>query len=216
MGFSGFGEQVVDFYEGLAADNSKVYWDGHKSVYAADVRAPMVALLEELESEFGKGAVFRPHRDVRFAKDKSPYKTHCGAVIEQGRGGGAYYVQVSAEGLTIGGGSYAMASDQLARYRTAVDGDTAGPALEKILETLSGQGWEILGDRLKTRPRGVDPGHPRLELLRHRSIYTMRSWDPDDVLHEPETLDRVRAGWRQLRGFNEWCADHIGVSDQGW
>src|SRR4051812_28438083 len=89
-----------------------------------DVRAPMEALLAELTPEFGpgfgEGKVFRPYRDVRFAKDKTPYKTHCGAVIEQGRGGGAYYVEVSSAGLRVGGGCFHLQSDQLARFRQAV------------------------------------------------------------------------------------------------
>jgi uncharacterized protein (TIGR02453 family) len=216
MTFRGFGEQVVDFFEGLLADNSKVYWNAHKPTYLADIREPMEALLAELEPEFGAGKVFRPYRDTRFAADKSPYKTHCGAVVEQGRGGGAYYVEVSADGLAVGGGSYVMAPDQLARFRTAVDGDIAGAALEKLLAELVDDGWELRGEVLKTRPRGVAVDHPRLALLRHRSIFVMRHWEPDDTLHERVCLDRVRDGWRTVRGFNDWCADHIGLSARPW
>jgi len=154
--FAGFGEHAVEFYDGLMADNSKPYWDDNLAVYRADVRAPMEALLAELAPEFGpnfgEGKVFRPHRDVRFAADKSPYKTHCGAVIEQGRGGGAYYVELSCAGLRAGGGCFHLASDQLARFRQAVDTDIHGKALEKILASLRKTGWEIKGDALKTKP----------------------------------------------------------------
>lgn len=216
MTFTGFGEYAVDFFDGLAADNSKVFWDANKSTYAADVRAPMDALLAELEPEFGAGKVFRPYRDTRFSKDKTPYKTHCGAVVEQGRGGGAYYVEIGVDGMRIGGGSYAMAPDQLARYRAAVAGELAGQALEQIIAALTGSGWRLRGDVLKTKPRGFDLDHPRIELLRHRSIFVMREWKPDDGLHERTCLQRVRKGWKQVREFNEWCADHIGVSEQSW
>lgn len=214
--FDGFGEHAVDFYDGLAADNSKVYWEDHKHVYASDVRAPMEALLAELEPEFGglgEPKIFRPYRDVRFSKDKVPYKVQCGGVIEQGRGGGAYYVAISAEGLMVGGGCFHLESDQLARFRTAVDEDRRGGALEKILAKLRKVGWEIRGDQLKTKPRGYDAEHPRIELLRHRSVYAMRQWEPDDVLHERGSLDRVRKAWREVRAFNEWAADHVGVSE---
>jgi Conserved hypothetical protein (DUF2461). len=68
--------------------------------------------------------------------------------------------------------------------------------------------------RSRTRPRGVDPEHPRLELMRHKSLYGWRSWPPDDVLHESGALDRVVAAWRSLRPLADWLADHVGPSDQ--
>lgn len=216
--FTGFGEYAVDFYDGLEADNSKSYWDQNVAVYQGDVRAPMEALLKELSTEFGQGfgegKVFRPYRDVRFAKDKTPYKTHCGGVIEAGRGGGAYYVELGPAGLRVGGGCFHLASDQLARFRTAVDTELHGPALEKILATLRRGGWDINGDRLKSRPRGFAEEHPRIDLLRYRSVYAARTWEPADFLHEREALERVRKSWRQLRAFNEWARDHVGPSEQ--
>ncbi|MBK1788646.1 DUF2461 domain-containing protein [Prauserella cavernicola] len=217
MRFGGFGEYAIDFYDGLVVDNSKPYWDANVATYKSDVRAPMEAMLAELAPEFGEGfgegKVFRPYRDVRFAKDKTPYKTHCGGVIEQGRGGGAYYVEVGPDGLRVGGGCFHLAADQLARYRQAVDTEIHGAALEQVLATLRRQGWEIAGDALKTKPRGFDADHPRLDLLRHRSVYAVRVWEPDDALHERTCLDRVRKAWRQLRPFNEWARDHVGPSE---
>ncbi len=216
--FSGFGEHAVDFYDGLVADNSKSYWTDNKSTYLEDVRAPMEALLAELSGEFatdfGKATVFRPYRDVRFAKDKTPYKTHCGGVIEPGRGAGAYYVELSPAGIRVGGGCFHLQSDQLRRFRTAVAEDIHGPALAKILTKLEKGGWEIKGDRLATRPRGYDADHPRLDLLRYRSVHAIRVWPPDDTLHERELLSRVRTAWRALRPFNEWARDHVGISEQ--
>ncbi|GLY42408.1 TIGR02453 family protein [Amycolatopsis sp. NBRC 101858] len=215
--FSGFGEYAVDFYDGLVEDNSKPYWDDHVETYKTDVRAPMEALLAELAPEFSDGfgepKVFRPYRDVRFAKDKTPYKTHCGAVVEQGRGGGAYYVEVGPEGLRAGGGCFHLAADQIARFRKAVDTELHGEALEKILKKLEKAGWEIRGDRLKSKPRGFDADHPRLDLLRYRSVYAVRVWEPDDVLHERGALDRVKKAWLQLREFNEWARDRVGPSE---
>jgi uncharacterized protein (TIGR02453 family) len=216
VGFTGFGEHAIDFYDGLVADNSKAYWTDHKHIYADDVRAPMEALLAELAGagkefgEFGKCKVFRPYRDVRFAADKSPYKTHCGGVVEQARGGGAYYVQVSPDGLLIGGGSFHMAPGQLARYRTAAADERRGAELAGLLATLVTQGWAVRGERLKTAPRGFAADHPRIELLKHRSVYVVRHYEPDDGLHDRTTLDRVRKGWRQVRALNEWAADHVG------
>ncbi|TDC89645.1 DUF2461 domain-containing protein [Saccharopolyspora aridisoli] len=218
MRFEGFGDGVVEFYEGLLADNSKAYWADNQRLYAEHVRAPMEALLAELEPEFasgfGRGKVFRPYRDVRFSRDKSPYKTHCGAVIELGRGSGAYYVEVGPEGMVVAGGCYHTESDQLARYRTAVDTEVHGEELRRLLDVLAEQGWEIAGTTLQTRPRGFAPDHPRLDLLRHKTLYAARSWEPDDVLHERGCLQRVRESWEAVRELNQWCADHIGVTEK--
>jgi uncharacterized protein (TIGR02453 family) len=207
MGFTGFGEAVVDFYEGLEADNTKAYWADHRAVYDEQIRPPMLALLADLEPEFGGSGtpkVFRPHRDVRFSADKTPYKTHQGAIA------GAHYVQVSADGLMAAAGYYRMAPAQVARYRTAVDDDRRGSELEEIVAGLRADGFTVAGDRLKTRPRGIDPDHPRLDLLRHRSLFAWRSWPPGEELHAPELADRVRTTWRRLVPLARWLDDHVG------
>ena len=69
--FTGFPEAALDFYDDLEMDNTKSYWEAHKAMYLEAVKAPMVALTETLEPEFGAAKVFRPHRDTRFAKEKS-------------------------------------------------------------------------------------------------------------------------------------------------
>lgn len=214
--FHGFGEHAVEFYDGLGADNSKAYWTDNKHVYESDVREPMAALLADLLpefAEFGTAKVFRPYRDVRFAADKTPYKTHCGGVIEPARGAGAFYVQLGSDGLLVAGGSFHMTPTQVARYREAVADDRRGERLVAVVAALEKAGWEVHGERLKTTPRGYPADHPRIELLRHRSLYVGRVYDPDDVLHEPAAARRVRDGWRRIRALNEWVADHVGMPE---
>ncbi|RZT85250.1 uncharacterized protein (TIGR02453 family) [Pseudonocardia sediminis] len=206
--FAGFGEYAVEFYDGLVADNSKAYWTDQRETYERDVRGPMTALLADLEPEFGAGKVFRPYRDVRFSHDKTPYKTHCGGYASP------FYVEVSTEGLMAAGGYYGMAPDQVARYRAAVDDERRGEDLRARLQEAEATGLTVGGERLKTRPRGVDPGHPRLELMRHKGLHVSRRWPPDDVLHGPGARDRVRKVWRAARPLSEWLADHVGPSEQ--
>ena len=208
-GFAGFGEDAVEFYDGLLADNSKAYWTDHRAVYERDVLAPMQALLATLEPEFGAGKIFRPYRDVRFARDKSPYKTACGATV------GPFYLQLSAEGLMAAGGGYRWAPDQVARFRTAVDDERRGADLQARLAavaaaTVDGVAPTLAGDRLATRPRGVPPDHPRLDLLRHRSLYAHWAWPPDDALHDAAAARRVAAAFRAVRPLTEWLDDHVG------
>jgi len=208
MGFAGFGERLVDFYDGLEADNSKAYWTDHRGVYEEHVRAPMAALLAELEPEFGTGKIFRPYRDVRFSPDKTPYKTHCGATV------GGYYVQAGADGIMIAGGYYQMAGDQIQRYRVAVDEQRRGEDLRRRLKVITTAGLTVAGDTLATRPRGVDPEHPRLELLRHRSLYASRRWPGEELMLGPELVGEVAAHWRTLVPLVEWLADHVGPTER--
>jgi len=204
MGFSGFPDEAFEFYEGLAADNSKTYWTARKQVYEQAIRMPLIALTAELEPEFGAAKIFRPYRDVRFSKDKSPYKTQQGAYTDQG-----FYVAVDADGLMVAGGLYGPSPDQLARFRVAVDAGSSGEALVKIVEQLRIDGFEIAGDRLKTRPRGIAEDHPRLELLKHRSLYAHKGWPPEPWVHTSASVDRIREEWRALRPFQEWTAEHV-------
>ena len=209
MTFSGLPDEAFWFYEGLEADNSRGYWQAHRDTYDQHVRAPVQALCDALEGEFGPAHLFRPHRDVRFSRDKSPYKTHQGAfvAVEDGIG---YYLQVAADGLLVAAGFRSHAPDQVERYRAAVDDETAGRRLEEIVDALVSAGFETGGDRLATRPRGTPPDHPRLDLLRHRSLTASRHWPPEPWVHTTAVLDRVRDAWHETAPLVDWVATHVG------
>ena len=99
MAFRGWPSEALAFFEGLEADNSKAYWQDHKGDYEHFVLRPMTELLADLEPEFGEGRIFRPYRDVRFSRDKSPYKTNIAATLSEGG-----YISFSADGLGAGSG----------------------------------------------------------------------------------------------------------------
>lgn len=208
--FVGISSEAFGFYQTLATNNTREWWTAHKSDYERLVRDPMVALLAELEAEFGHGHLFRPHRDTRFAKDKTPIKEHQGAVvaIEDAMG---YYVQISATGLTVGGGWYAAAGQQMQRYRNAVESPVVAE-LERMLAQLARK-FTVDGDPVKTRPRGVAADHPKLELMRYRKITAMREYPAQDWIDTPKTLTAVRSDWRALRPLLEFLADQVGPAE---
>ena len=214
MSFTGFPDEGLVFYEGLEADNSRTYWTEHKADYEAHIRAPFQALLDEVAPEFGTPKVFRPYRDVRFSADKTPYKTHQGAVVRPAEGVlGAWYVQLSAEGLMVGGGVWRLESDQVARYRRAVTDGVQGPRLVAEVERLTAAGYGIGGDRLVRPPKGFEvDDEVRADLLLHKALTAYRRWDPEDWLHERAALDRVRTAWRDFVPLNRWLADNVGVT----
>jgi uncharacterized protein (TIGR02453 family) len=207
MEFTGFPVAALDFYDDLEVDNTRSFWEKHKHVYEESVRGPMAALCAALGPEFGEAKIFRPYRDVRFAKDKTPYKTHQGGYVRVADSTG-WYVEVSPRGVRTGSGFYEASSGRLAAFRAAIDDDRTGRELLTILGALEKAGFEVGGDRLKTSPRGYPADHPRIELLRHRSMTVGRSLGFDPVIHTPGLLDAVRADWRSMRPFVEWVAEH--------
>ena len=208
-GFAGIPVAALDFYDDLELDNTKSFWAAHKATYESAVRGPMTALAQALEDEFGSAKVFRPYRDVRFAKDKTPYKTHQGVFVQRGPATG-FYVQVAAPGVRVGVGYYETSGPLLARIRSAIAEERRGTELEGILRKLQDSGWELGGDRLKTTPRGYDADHPRIELLRHKSMSLGKSYGFEPFIHTPELLDRVREDWREASPFVDWVSDNAG------
>ncbi len=209
--FAGFGPGATRFYEELAANNTREWFHANRRWYEDDVRAPLEHLLADLAGEFGEGKVFRPNRDTRFSKDKSPYKTAAAAVIERsGDGAHSLYLQLSAEGLMVAGGAYMLPSDLLARMRAAIDDDRAGPELERIVGDLRDRGATAgTHDELKTAPRGYPKDHPRIELLRWKGVIAWFDHPPGPWLSTAEARDRVVEGWRAIAPLNAWLDAHV-------
>src|SRR5690242_13953185 len=113
MTFEGFPVAALDFYDDLELDNTKSFWEAHKGVCKESVAAPMKALTAALEQEFGSAKIFRPYRDVRFAKDKTPYKTHQGAFVGVAPATG-WYLELSARGVRTGAGFYEASGERMA------------------------------------------------------------------------------------------------------
>lgn len=206
MGFSGWSPEAVEFFEGLAADNTKAYWSAHKARYEQSVREPMAELLDELSGEFGPGRIARPYRDIRFRADKSPYKTEIYATLD--RGG---YVRFGADGLTAALGYYLMTAAQLERYRRAVDDETAGARLFGLVKRLRGEGLQVGGGQtLKTAPRGYPGDHPRIELLRYKGLICWRQWPAAPWLGTAKARDRVAGFLRTAAPLHHWLARQVG------
>jgi uncharacterized protein (TIGR02453 family) len=208
MAFTGWPEEALDFYDGLQADNSKTYWLAHKHVYEGSVLAPMTELLAELEPDHGPGRVFRPYRDVRFSKDKSPYKTAIGAHVGDG------YLQLSAAGLAAGSGMYEMMPDQLERYRRAVAADLSGHDLERLIAELRAHDIGVEGrDKLKTAPRGHSADHPRIELLRYKGLVAWKEWPVEPWLGTAAARTVIAEFFVVTRPLGDWLDQNVGPSE---
>jgi uncharacterized protein (TIGR02453 family) len=206
VAFRGWSSDAVSFFEGLEAENSKVYWQAHKSDYEHLVLRPMEELLTELGPEFGEGKVFRPYRDVRFSRDKSPYKTNIAATLSEGG-----YISFSADGLGVGTGYYMMASDQLDRFRRAIDDDRTGAELEKLVKALEKKDIEVTGhESLKTAPKGYAKDHPRIELLRQKGLIAWKHWPVGSWLGSAQAKKRVVDVLHAAQPLCSWLDKQVG------
>lgn len=215
MKFTGWPAELYEFYDGLDEDNSRDYFHAHKAMYEQSVRGPMELFLASAQREFGSAHIFRPNRDVRFSKDKRPYKDHCGAVIGENATTGVQYVQVNGHGVLAASGYYMMATDQIARYRAAVHDETTGPELSDILSAARKAGLSIGSVDLKRVPTPYDKDHPRGELLRHKSVTVAREWSQPTWLHSARAATEILKVWRAAAPLGEWLARCVGASETG-
>jgi uncharacterized protein (TIGR02453 family) len=205
--FQGIPAGAFAFYAELEDNNNREWWLEHKDSYTSLVRDPITALFAELEPRFGPGKIFRPNRDIRFSQDKSPYKTAQGAFASAQEGVG-YYLQLSADGLLVGGGYHSHSPAQLVRFRNSVDASGTGESLRHIIDTVSAAGFAIEGEKLKTVPRGYDRDHPRGELLKHKSLSAGMELGQPAWLETPGAAQEIAALWEKLRPLVDWVSRH--------
>ncbi|WP_285249921.1 DUF2461 domain-containing protein [Pseudarthrobacter sp. fls2-241-R2A-168] len=205
--FQGIPAGAFEFYQELQENNTRQWWQENKDRYQTLVREPFLALLAGLEPRFGPGKIFRPNRDIRFSQDKSPYKTAQGAFASVQEGVG-FYLQVSADGLLVGGGYHSHTPAQLARYRNSVDASGTGESLRHIVEAVAAAGFMVEGEKLKTVPRGYPQDHPRAELLKHKSLSAATDLGQPAWLATPAALQEIAALWDELRPLVDWVGRH--------
>lgn len=206
---AGIDPDAFTFYAELADNQTKEWWLANKQRYDTRVKAPVERLVDALGGEFGPLKIFRPYKDVRFSADKRPYKDHLGLATADDSAA-TYYLQLSRQGLMLAGGLYQPAREQLARFREIVDDNRLVGDLEATLEEVGESGFTIMAsDALATAPRGFTVDHPKIELLRLKRLAIAAEHTPADWMTGPELVDRVRAGWRTVRVWNDWIAENL-------
>lgn len=206
--FRGWPEECQRFFIGLELDNSKKYFDANRATYEVAVRGPMVALIASLEDKYGPGKVFRANRDIRFSKDKSPYKTNiAGYAGMEGNGG---YLSLDARGLTVASGRYEFTPEELNKYRKKVAAEAAGAKLAGIVAKLERAGYKIGGEELKRVPPGFPPDHPRERLLRRKLIYVYKNFGLQPWLGSAEARKQVIKVFKDADPLNDWMKRNVG------
>ncbi|TMC10724.1 MAG: DUF2461 domain-containing protein [Chloroflexi bacterium] len=205
--FKGWPEDFQRFFIGLELDNSKKYFEANRRTYEDSVKGPMAALLESLEPDFGPGKVFRANRDIRFSKDKSPYKTNIAADVGMGAKGG--YLSLDARGFTVATGRYMMSSEEIAKFRKKVAADGSGAKLAAIVSRLEKSGYDIGGEELKRVPPPWPQDHPRAELLRRKSLYVWKNYGLKPWLGSSSARKYVVKTWTDAQPLNDWFKKNL-------
>jgi uncharacterized protein (TIGR02453 family) len=223
--FAGFDRNAMQFWHELASEMSKDWFVANKQRYERQWVAPMTVLLDDVARrlapayrplKLGAPKVMRIYRDVRFAKDKTPYKTHIGAVITVagkavGEGGNAaMYVHVGLDEEFVGVGCYQFDAAKLAKWRKAVAG-APGAALQPLIGKLRKAGYVVGGhDDYKKMPRGFDPDHPRAELLKMKGLTGGFPEIPRGMLCKPGLADWLVQHGTAMAPLVLWLHRHVG------
>jgi uncharacterized protein (TIGR02453 family) len=208
MGFDGLHPDAPVFFRDLAVNNTKAWWAENNQRYLAHVRGPFEQLAAELEPEFGDLKIFRPHRDVRFSADKTPYKTHIGMVS---RAPIAHYLQLGEDGLLLGGGVYDVPPAALRRFREIVDHPRLSQGLDQVLAQMDAAHLSpMTDDSLRTAPRGYPVDHPKIELLRLKHLAVGGRDELADWMWTPDALEIISDTWRSVSMWRTWVAENLG------
>ena len=203
--FTGFPRSAFQFFEQLALNNNRDWFRAHQEAYERDCRDPMRLLVAELDPDPAKSKILRINRDVRFSRDKSPYRTYIAAGVR-----GAY-VRLSAEGLYVGVGMYKPEPPALARLRGAIDNDASGKSLQRIVASLGRKGYEVeTHAKVATTPRGYSADHPRIELLRMKDIFVGKSFDAEPWVSSRRAMTRITRVIKDVKPLADWLRVYVG------
>ncbi|MDX9751149.1 MAG: DUF2461 domain-containing protein [Flavobacteriales bacterium] len=211
------------FFKDLAAHNDRDWFAAQRQRYEQSVKEPFAAFTAEMLRRIGradkavritpKEAIFRIHRDVRFSRDKSPYKLYCAAIISPaGRGDqsmpGMYY-ELGPEAVRIYGGAYAPDKEQLTAIRHAILAD--GAALRRIVDGAAFRRTfgTVQGEVNKVLPAPFKAAMAHEPLIAHKQFYVAAELPPAMVT-DPALVDVLMAHHRVLRPFHAWLRKAMG------
>lgn len=216
----------LSFLEELKKNNNRDWFQEHKATYQKN-HEEIIAFADEvlkklnehdlIETESGKKSLFRIYRDVRFSKDKSPYKTHWSGGFKRAtklrRGGYYFHIEPGGNSM-VGGGFWAPNKEDLQRIREEIATDAS-----ELREILSDPVFvktfgSLEGEQLKRAPKGFDPDHENIDLLRYKQFIFSRNFNDEEVLsaNYAETLDQC---FQAMRPFFDFMSEVLTTDANG-
>jgi uncharacterized protein (TIGR02453 family) len=226
MAFTGFARNAMGFWHELAAEMNRDWFLANKERYEQLWVQPMTELLAGVatklapvypKTKLAAPKIMRINRDVRFAKDKSPYKTWIGASLRLGDhkqpmdGVTALYLHFGIEEEFAGSGRYVFEDEVLAKWRKKVADTTTGPEIAKLVGALRKAGYSLHAyDSLQRVPKPYDAEHPRAELLKMKGLVVEFPETPKGLIHKPGFTDWLVKHAKAAAPMNRWLKRHLG------
>jgi uncharacterized protein (TIGR02453 family) len=223
--FKGLPKDFFVFFKELAKNNERAWFEANKQRYKDVVVAPLSDFMAAMAPRVAKiskhivvdprpngGSMFRIYRDVRFAKDKSPYKTNAGCHFRHALGKDAhvpgYYVHFAPDEVFFGGGIWMPEPDALAKVRRAIAGDAK--AWKKVVEdkTFAKAFKGIEGETLSRPPKGFDPEHAYIGDIKRKSFFAMHE-SSAKVAQSPALLDEVESAFKAAKPLMKFLCDAL-------
>ena len=222
-GFDGFYEETVYFFKELKEHNNRQWFDQNRDLYEEYVMNPARSFIVEMGARLKEispdiigdprinKSIFRINRDVRFSKDKSPYKTHMGIVFWDGimprMESSVFYFHLESSNVLLGAGMYRFTKTQLEEYRNSVVHKRFGKQLSDIYTKVSGKGFEFGGKNYKKIPRGFDPEHKNAEFLLYDGMHVGKSFDIPEEFFSKDFIDYCFKPYKEMLPIQQWLSD---------
>jgi uncharacterized protein (TIGR02453 family) len=225
MPFEGFSIDTLAFLGDLAEHNDRTWFAENRPRFEAELLGRQRDFVDAVGAAFAAAgqavqaipevdrSIFRLNRDLRFARDKSPYKTYSDLFFWIGdnrKSSPGYFLRFEPGSISIGCGAHTLTDEQIARYRFAVDDGISGQWLAHIMEDLVAKGFEPNEPQRKTVPKGYSAQHPRAELLKNTYVHALKKCSPPPAeFYGPEFVDWSMEQFEQVKPLVSWLNQHL-------
>lgn len=225
--FKGFPKEGLNFLKQLSSNNNKEWFKAHKEDYQKNLQMPAQGFVEAMGKKLqtmnpnirfdtrtnGSGSLMRIYRDIRFSKDKTPYKTAIAGMFWEGEGkkteSSSFGFHMEPDGMKLMAGMWGFPKPALLAFREGVDDEKMGAKLEKALQKVMGSGeYKISGEHYKRVPREYDSEHPRADLLRYNHLYVYPAQPiPASVVTSEKLVDAFYKHCQAMAPVQEWLVE---------
>ena len=220
----GFGPKTKKFLRALGRNNDKAWFDSHRREYEAYYLAPAKAFVEAVGPKLEKlspnivweprvnGSIFRVNRDIRFSKDKTPYKDYIDMWFWEGQRKTAvsgYFVRITNNSVHLGAGSHGFSREALASYRKAVQDEASAKSLASVAKRLERTGYALGGKTYKKPPRGFSGNAAAEELVLHSALWAGVDRKSPPEMASAKFVTYCMKEWRKMAPLHRWLIDHV-------
>jgi len=223
--FNGFRAPTFRFLMGLRQNNQKGWFEENRAAYEKHYLAPALAFIADFGPRLRKlsktvnfvpkvnGSLFRVHRDVRFGKDKRPYKDHIDMWFWEGpdksRSTPGFFLRLEPDRLLLGTGLYRFDKAQLQRYREAVVDGRKARVLQKAIDAMTDGPYQLAPPQRKRVPRGFDAEHPFAHLLLHDGLTVSWRGKPPRTVRSSAFLQWCESHYRAMLPIERWLVKQL-------